>query len=268
MEQFIISNFSFGLGSVLIGITAFVMLNLGLVIFLGSKDVAARAFAFLTFVVVLWSIFNLLMTATLQMSHLGRVFGRLAYSTGLFVSLSLSYFCFVHATKQRNMLLEITYVLVALFSTCFLVFTNGFFMDDRWIREVASVGVQVWGIADGPFSFVYYFFYVGSVVLGLVVLRIKAKQEQDMLRKKQLLNMFWIVLIGIVPPTITSIVLPALYVFEYDWIGGVLGIFWVSITSYFLLKKDQTEQVFPVMIVKAELLVIALIFIFGIGMFY
>jgi hypothetical protein len=262
------SLFSFGLGSVLIGISAFIVLNLGLVIFLGGKDITARTFAVMSFFFVVWSIANLLMTISVQTSPLGNMFSRLAYALGLTVTFSLSYCCFVQVTKKRSTNLEIVYFFVAIIMMYFVMQTNYLFLDGKWVGRVSWAGVQLWLNQEGPFAFVWYLFYGGPILLGASALVLKAKKEQDVERKKQLFGLFWIVLIGFVPPTILSVILPSYGIQQYDWIGGTVGILWVSVTSYLLLRKDHTEQVFPVLIVKTELIVIAMIFLFGIGMFY
>jgi hypothetical protein len=268
MEQFISSNFSFGLGSVLVGVSAFVVLNLGLVIFLGSKDITARAFAVMSFFFVVWSLCNLLMTVSVQTSFLGNIFSRLAYALGVTVTFSLSYCCYVQITKKRNTNLEITYFFLAIILMYLMLQTNYLFLDGKWVGRVSWAGVQLWINKEGPLAFVWYFFYAGPIFLGAGALFLQAKKEQDSARKKQFLSLFWIVLIGFIPPTILSVILPSYGIQSYDWIGGTAGILWVSVTSYILLRKDHSEQVFPVLIVKAELIVIAMIFLFGIGMFY
>jgi hypothetical protein len=149
----------------------------------------------------------------------------------------------------------------------FLLYTDYFLKDGIWLTEISWLDIQIWSINHGPLGFLYYFFYSTPLLFGIFFLYITARKERDIIKKKRLLNMFWIIVIGVVPPTITSVFFPIFGLEKYDWIGPFTGIFWVFLTSYFLLKKDRTEQVFPVLIVKTELIIIVMIFIFGIGMF-
>jgi hypothetical protein len=268
MEQFILSNFSFGLGSILIGVVGFVILNLGLVIFLGSKNVVSRAFAFMNFVFVLWILTNVFSFSNIATSDLGTFLGKISYAFGLFPLWALSYCCFVQITKKRNAALEVTYFFLALIFTYFIITTNYIISESSWFDQVSWAGVQIWSTGYGPLISLYYLFYSVPLIVGLVFLNKETKKEQDLVRKKQFRSMFWIIVIGVIPPTITSIVLPGFHIVTFDWIGGITGVFWIAATSYFLLRKNQTEQVFPVLIVKTELIVIAMIFLFGIGMFY
>ena len=268
MEQFILSNFSFGFGSILIAVVGFIILNLGLVIFLGSKDVVSRAFAFMNFMVVLWILTNVFLFASVQTSSVGSIISKSAYAFGLLPVFALSYCCYVQITKKRNFALEITYFFTTIILAYFILLTDSIIGEGTWVHSISWAGVQVWANNYGALSFIYYLFYGVPLIIGLYFLRKKAKQEQDIVKKKQFLGIFWIIVIGVTPPTITSIILPSLQIDSYDWIGGITGVFWIAATSYFLMRKNQTEQVFPVLIVKAELIIIAMIFIFGVGMFY
>jgi hypothetical protein len=267
MEAFINANFSFGLGSTIGFVAAFVVLNLGLVIFLGSKHIVARAFAFMCFTTVTWTVLTSFVAASLKGAVVGNFLERLAFALGLCTVFSLSYVCFVHATKKRNKPLEVFYFFVAIVMMRIIMNTNYVFLEGLWRSSVSWAGVQVWGCAEGPFAFIYYIFYGGSLLAGVIVLYIKAMKEYVVIKKNSLMNMIFIVLVGIIPVTVTSIILPSFGIFQYDWIGGFFCVFWVSLTSYLLLKKEQNEQIFPVNIVKTELIVIAMIFLFGIAMF-
>jgi hypothetical protein len=269
MEHFILLNFSFGLGAVIIGVVAFIMLNLGLVIFLGSKDLISRTFALMTFAVVLWSVNHAFLVSAVSTSYLGDILNRFSYVLGLCNILVLSYVCVVQSLKKREPFVAIMYFCILFGFTILLMATDYIRTDSLWVGTVSWAGVQMWASGNGPWYLSYYIFYAAVIVYGLYLLRTNAKREQDALRKKQLLDMFWIVIIGVIPPTVTSIVLPTFFhISSFDWIGAVTGVFWLATTSYFLMRKNQTEQVFPVRIVYAELLVIAMIFLFGIGMFY
>jgi hypothetical protein len=75
--------------------------------------------------------------------------------------------------------------------------------------------------------------------------------------------MFLVLVIGSVPGIITSIALPSIGIFTYDWGGFISAFGWIGIMSYSVIKQNQMN----VKTVYSELLVVGMILLMFIGFF-
>ena len=260
----IISQFDFGLGAVSIAVTVLVMVNVAFLLFLGSKDHKTRAFAFATIVLALWALGMLLSVATpQQFQRLGDFLIRGSYATGMWVGLSFFYFCHAYSisSKPSPAMRWTLFVTGLIFIP--LVFLESVFPSSLWREYIGGLGVNVWGTVEGPLAGMYYAIYGGLIVTGLykVHRRIMTAQHVEEVRRTHL--MFLTIAIGFIPVLIVSMILPSLGVYHYDWMGPSLNIFWVMILAYSIMKHKQMN----VKVLKAELLIFALIFLLFVAIF-
>lgn len=71
------------------------------------------------------------------------------------------------------------------------------------------------------------------------------------------------VIVGLIPPTISHLILPLFGYFELNWFGPMSGILWVTIMTYSIIRYDQMN----VRAVVTEVLAIAMSAIFFINIF-
>ena len=255
--------FEFGIGSIFILLVGFVMLNLGILVHLGGKTLPARAFVFAVFVSFLWAINMLLLTASTEGLFLGDFIDRLSYVLGFFVALSYSYFCIVFAKEHHEAFVRNVYLMLAIVYTYILMFTNIFTGDCFWRSELPAVGIQVWGCDPALMPFFYDISFLLIFIVGIVYIYASLKKEQDIKRKRSLNMMAISIMIGFVPPAVTSIILPSLGIYQYDWLGIMSSTLWVSVMVYSILKVKQLG----VKVVMTELLVFLAVFILFIAIF-
>ena len=257
--------FEFGLGSFITVTVAALIASAGLVIFLGSKTPSARAFVLLTITITLWSIIMLLVAAVPSTKpSFGEFYHRLSYAAGILTAPAAFYFCFVFTKgKGPNQWLKTGLLLFSVIITPTILFTDIMFGGNEWVKTLKYVDIQVWGILPSTIPFSYDIIFSLLFVGGIILIYKEIKQTVDLSKKKRLLFMFWAFVIGFIPPSIFSMILPSLDIHQYDWLGPVTGIFWVSIITYSIMKYNQMN----VRVAFTEMLVLAGILLLFINIF-
>lgn len=243
---------------------AFIMVNLALVIYIGSKELPAKVFAYATLVAVGWTISMVFITSSPEGSYLGDFLCRFSYTLGFIVALSYSYFCIVFAETRHNFFVKSAYLFLASMFTYILMSTNLFLADSSWYGETPRLHTQIWGTAKhAVFPFVYDVSFVLVFCVGLTYVYAASKKEREKERKVRLTFMFWSLLVGTIPPTLMSVILPSLGINQFDWLSVMSSVLWMSVVAYSIFKVGQLQ----VKVVVTELLVLALLFILFIAVF-
>jgi hypothetical protein len=252
---------------------AVVVLNLALMMFLGSKELSARMFAVAAFFDFLWlsSIGWAYLVTDPALSVLG------ARGTCFFglVTVWMLFFCSLFYAEDLVFSRNIKILLFSgIFVALFLVYAKDILSlfgspFDSWIKEQTIVSKTF------PTNYGYVGWYFGTlmdvwtmlfyVISGCFVATLYQKyiHQTDPLLRKQTLFMFLSMVVGLSPAFLFNVMFPVMGNFKFFWLGGILSLGWVSVLGYSIIKQNQMN----VRTVTAELLVVVLILIMFVGMF-
>jgi signal transduction histidine kinase len=242
----------------IIWLTAILIFSLGLVIYLGSNKLSSRAFAYCMFFVTLWMTAVGLNYAAHQFILL-EISSRVSYFLGSTVAASFLYFFFAFPEDNRpKKILTLGLIIQqAIFFYLFL-FTDTIIYNPTFAASQTSLSWQF-----GPLSFLFDLFFFGFFAIGIYILYSKYRVCVQISEKKNLLYMIWVIIVGAIPPSIVSILLPRFGYFELDWVGPVSEVIWLPILSYSIIKYRQMN----VKVVVTEVLAIAMTAVFFINIF-
>ena len=253
----LLSNMDITIHAILIWITAIVITSLDIVIVIGSKNLSSRVFALLSFITAIWVVSQgfLVSTFSVQFSDL---LIRIQYLMGLSIALGFHHFSAIYPYDRRpkNILLIISVLIVIFFAYLYL-FTNTLITGATYI---GGIGKWSWGL--GPLHLLFELVFCALWILALLNLY-KTYAIASGTLKLNLRNMFWGLLLGIIPPTVCNILLPAIGYFRINWFGPVSSAIWIFIIAYSILRYRQMN----VRTVITEVLAIAMTAIFFINIF-
>jgi signal transduction histidine kinase len=252
--------------TIYIWLTAILIGSLGLVIFIGSKKLSSRAFAFNISLIVLWSISTGLMQVFIDPA-VENVVAKLCYYLGGTIAASFFYFCKTFPEDQKPPK-KILYLLLFMELIFFppIYFGSGLIIGNSFTIS----GIWGWGQIYGPLWFLFDGFFLFFWISGVVTLYSKFQHMGIGKLKTNLGYMIIGLLVGFIPPTIVNIILPRLGYFDLNWLGPVSGSIWVIIIAYSIAKYRQMDvrvaatKVFVIAMVMMALLNIFIDFVFGI----
>ncbi len=76
--------------------------------------------------------------------------------------------------------------------------------------------------------------------------------------------MLWVIVIGSIPPSLLSIILPRLGIYDLNWLGPISEIFWIPVIGYSIIK----HRLFNTKVIAIELVTFALWIIILIRTFF
>jgi hypothetical protein len=252
--------------------TAFFVLNLGLIIYLGNRtELFAKIFAVGCFFVVLWTLGTMLYqcsTAELVSNDVTRLFFKyiqpFLYYTGFLIVSTFFYFCYRYPTGE-----DPNWAVAKLLVLSAILVWPLFFMTDLVVgAHLGYTGTVVFGVPAGywyvgPLIHWYSVFFAGLPAYGVWLVYGKMKNATDEIVKKNLLIMISSLLIGFVFTFICSTFLPAFQNTDYCIIGMIVSNFWTITVGYSIIKYRQMNVNF----VYAEGIVLIMIFILFINIF-
>ena len=221
--------------SILIFIVAAILFSVSLVIFLGSKEYSSRAFSLFSGLVALWITFRgIYHTIPPQYADMATLMIDLSFATGVVLASVFLYFCLVFPENKRPRN-SVVFLLIAIN----ILLLPVYFYKDLFLGESVYIGgIQQWKWEQGPLLPIYDLFFAGLWIAGLATLFYKFKKYTGVI-KKRLGFMFWVMLIGITPVEITSLLLPRFFnYFQADWISSITLLVWVSLLSYTIIKHN------------------------------
>lgn len=246
---------------IMIWVTAVFIGSLAAVIYFGGDRPSSKAFAFSIFLVTIWTIVIGLFFSTHDF-YQAAFYNRMTYLIGTAISVSFLYFILIFPEDlyPRKILLWAIVISEGIF--CYLYFfTNT--MIARLLPTSLNLSYGWWVWQFGPLSFIFELYFFSLFATGLYMLYNKYKAQKDPGIRKNLRFMLVGLLMGIIPPSLTSIILPRFGYFDLNWLGPVSGIFWVFIIAYSIIRHRQMS----VRIVVTEVLAIGMAVIFFINIF-
>lgn len=243
----------------LIWLTAIFTASLGLVVFIGSKNLSSRAFAYSVFLDSIWIASVGFFISSISSAE-ALFMGRLTYFLGGCISAAFFYFFITYPEDKRPK----AYVALLLILSQ-IVFGYLFFFTNLMIPEVFHTqNPNVWDWSFGPLSFLFELFFFGFFIFGIAILYKKYQLSTSASSTKSNLKfMLWAMMLGTFPPSLMGVILPRFDIFILNWLGPITEIIWVPIIAYSIIRYRQMN----VRAVVTEVLAIAMAAIFFINIF-
>jgi len=256
--------------TVAIFVVALTILNLSLVITLGSKDYSTRTFAFSIFFVAVWVFIRGLFYSVdstadpLYMFYndfppyaIATILNKLSFFIGGIVASGFLIFALSFPDNKRRPGLTI-FLILLFFAHSFI-----YLYDDLFLGLAYHIGgIENWAWQQGPLLWLYDIYFFAPWLVGLYSIAHKASNTFGQ-TKVQLTYMFWTMYIGLAPVAIFSMILPRFGTFQFEWISTPLMLVWPSIVAFSIMKHKQMN----VRAVYAELLIFACILLLFISIF-
>lgn len=244
--------------SVIIWMIATIISSLGLVIFLGSNNRSSRLFSLNSFLVSAWSV-SVSFIPILRDSNSENLLLRFTFLMGIVIGSFFLVFSNIFPDNQR-----IDKRVIKLLLLVIVIFSMLLFLSDLVIgKSFVVAGTWHWGQNYGPLWFLFDFLFASLWIIGIRTLTRKLANTNDHISKINIKLMLVGLIIGVIPPTIFSIILPRLGIFSLNWIGPASGIIWVIIVAYSIIRYNQMN----VRVVITQVLAIAMSAIFFINIF-
>ena len=270
MTEFLII-FDVNTATILVWLTSFIMVSLAMVIFTGSKERSARVFAFASVVAAIWTFLMGLdisipgnIELTKNISGFLDDLPRLTYFMGSITAMLFFYFCLLFTSDKEH-----RWGLWVIPTFAGLTLPLYFFTDliivghTHWLKVEPFTGAQIWSWQTGSLDLLYIALFNGLFAGGVYLIYRKMRKTQPSVEKTRLRVMFWVIILGFVPPSIVAIILPAIGVYDYGWLGTVSSLIWMFGVSYSIMKHHQMN----VRVVFIEILVLAALFLLFINIF-
>ncbi len=250
--------------SIIIWISAILIVSLDIVIIIGSKNLSSRLFALLTLITAIWVITQGILISSIDIT-LSIALLRLQYILGITIAIGFLHFSYVypHDIKPSKKSLAISTSILLIFTYLYL-FTNTLLVDAYRIQSLGN-----WAWTFGPYSIIFDLIFCILWITSLVrIYQTYVKTTGEI--HKNLKNMFFTLFLGIIPPTLANIVLPSIGVFSFNWTGPIMSTVWIFIIGYSIAKYRQMgvkvaiTKVFVIAMVMMALLNIFVDLIFGI----
>ena len=235
--------------SIIIWITAVIIGSLSLVIFMGSKRLSSRAFAFSIFWVMVWSlVVGLIPTATT--AQVGSLYLKLSFLLGEITAACFFFLCLTFPEDIRPKKITIILLVISQLTIIFCLLKTNLI-----IRPAFPIQTPLkWGQSYGPLWFIFDLAFFGFSTFGMVLLYKKIRLASDSLSKTHLRFMLATMLVGFIPPSLTTIILPRLGYYDLAWLGPVTGLIWAGVVAYSILKYRQMN----VRVFAAEVITISM----------
>ncbi len=209
-------------------LTGIILIAVSLAIYyLSNKSLSAKLFSLLSFVIGVWSILIAVSVSTIDfqdelfLTQLNHFLGTSIATIFLLFSLSYPY------EKKIGKKTLITLLLAEMMFICLLFFTN--LMIDH---TVPLPNLKYLGWIYGPLVHLFNFYFIFCWLFGIGLLFQKFRSSTDSILHKNLKLMLIAFIIGIIPPTITTIILPQIGIFDYYWLSPLSGFIWVLLIAY------------------------------------
>ena len=235
--------------AVLIWISGLLIGSTAITVFLGSNKLSSKAFSFSIAVVTLW-IISCGFLATATTAELANIMIRINYFVGGATAASFLYFFYTFPNEKKpSSLLPISVILLQ------LIFFWLYFFSDTIIAGVFRLETNnLWGWYFGKYSFLFEVFFFSFYIAGIIILYKKYKSVLNFDTKNHLKYMLWVIIVGSIPPSLVSIILPRLGYFDLNWLGPVTEVFWIPIIAFSIVKY----RLFNTRIIAIELVIFSL----------
>jgi hypothetical protein len=223
-------------------ISAFFTLCLAIVLYLGSKETSPRAFGVFTAIGSFWvATRGFLYAIPPENIALATNMNKLSFFVGTLVAASFVYFGLSYPSNTKPSQSKLL-----LMGLSVLILLPIYFFDDLFLGKAIYVGgsggLQRFAWEQGPYLPFYDLVFFGMWMWGITAIFINAhKEDLDEEKRRLSMFMFWSTLVGLVPLSFASLILPRLFnYFALDWSSPFAVSIWVGLVSYSVVKfKDM-----------------------------
>ena len=219
--------------ALLIWITAILIASLDLVIFIGSKNLSSRVFGILILITAIWVASQGFLVSTPN-SSIADWLIRFQSALGIIIAIGFYHFSTIYPNDKKPNLWEIRLSLLLIVVFIYLFHFTSYL--NTGVYEIGGNGRWAWTF--GPLHLFFDVMFSFLWIVSLAKLYRTYKTSSGLLRSN-LKNMFWALLVGIIPPTFANIILPRFGIYTYNWIGPISSAIWVFIIAYSIIRYRQ-----------------------------
>ena len=230
-----------------------------MILYLSKKSISARLFSTIGVLYSIWSILIALGVSTSDVSthefitkschFLGTLIA------ALFVIISLYY------TRLNNRISNIITIILVIIEFVFLysIYSTKLIIASSVLCK--PILYLCWSY--GSAIIIYDMYFVLCWIIGIGILLNKWQKETDTIQKNNLGRIIIAFIIGIIPPTITTILLPQIGIFSLYWLSPLSGVAWIIIIAYSISKYNLFDiKVLAIQVATFALWIFILIRIF------
>ena len=229
---------------------ALIELNLIIVIFLGTKTYSSRIFVLLVLTHVLWCVTFGVLHGMITDASVAKLLFNITFYEGLAMSIFFFYFTLTYPDDNKPPYWALAVLLIFFVSQYSIYFTEGLIMSSNITSDPNHFG-WMWSYGSSKMTFLIPFSLFWTI--GLAHLFIKSRKHPTPKTRKHLSFMFWAMLISVIPTSLFSLTLPMFQIHQYNILSPIVGILWVSVLAYSIMKYNQMK----VRVVFTEILVLA-----------
>src|SRR5574343_296391 len=224
--------------------TAILIICLCIIILIGNRNKSSVAFAILSLTTSIWVISQGFFISTTNY-HIAEKLIRFQYILGILISIIIYNFSRIYhdnkTISQRNRIISVTTSLIFIILICF---SNSIIIGVYKIDDIEG-----WEWKFGHLHLIYditFYLLWSTAILNLF----KKYKSSTGLAKNNLLNMLYVLTIGVIPTTTMAIFLPSVGYFKLNWISPISSIIWVIILLYAIIKYQQlnVKTIIPVLL--------------------
>ncbi|MES3031271.1 MAG: histidine kinase N-terminal 7TM domain-containing protein [Patescibacteria group bacterium] len=205
---------------------------LGIGIYVLAKESrSAKLFSLICFSVSIWSLFVSINTFPLFTESTAFTF---KFSYFLAATLGTQFVIFsILYPRDQKVGSRIVYgvILIEIILLYLISFTDLIISQPTISLEGNHVG---WGY--GPLWFIFDVYFSGCWLYGIYNLYKKIGQDEEKFSRRNLQFMLLAFIVGLIPPSITGIILPRIGIFEYNWSNPLSSLLWISIIAYSIIR--------------------------------
>ena len=229
--------------------------------YVSTKTISTRIFVVLLLLVSMWSISIGIMELP---NTLGFIFVlvysiQISYFLGILISSTFLLFSFSYP-YDKNLIRRHIFILliVIIIFACLIFFTDTIIVQSSVTRNITH---PVWSY--GSLWFLFDAYFVGCWFLGIFVIYKKFLNEKEIVLRRHLKILVIALIIGVIPPIVTSIFLPRFGVYSYDWLGPASSLIWIMVVAYSIVKHNLFNiKVIAIQIVTFGLWIFMIVRIF------
>ena len=213
------------------------LINLSMAIFIFSRGIKNKVnlyFSLLTFFCFLWS-FSIFGQIVLQSIFWAKFSFQTSFVGALGIALFLFYFIVYFPFQSVNLKMSWNYLLwvVAILLSIFSYTKWNLVSFDKDSANQLILGYYV------VFQYFYALFFVFLVFIAMCLLWSKAKKVENFL-KKDMIFLFWMLLIGLCLGIYFNLFLDYLGNFKYEWFGPVFTVP-MNLAVFYLIFFDRKQ---------------------------
>lgn len=242
----------------LLWMTAIIILSLDLIIYIGSNNISSRIFCIFSVVVAFWSI-SYGFFVSINESTIPLMLIKINHSLGIIATIGFIWFSHSYPNNIKitrfviisSTIFGILYCSLILFTNSIISGLSNIPLPDRWSWNP--------GILYSTYVFIFLTCWI-YILYKISKSKLLAKSKFEYINST---FMFWGLFLGITPPLILNIILPAVGIYGISWSGPIFSAIWVFVIGYSIMKYRQMN----VKIIITEVLAVSMTTIFFLNIF-